>query len=1685
MQSHAKKNHKQQLNDLSLTLENVSYIQGWDTYVQPGKVVGTIALAKSVRDSFFEKKPLIKALLSREQTNPLVEEGQADQRARAREGEYYLAYESITMIVDSLVRKKTSKAGIKYDGKNIFIIKNDVSKLEDIFRNIDLKNNEDAKFIYISGIHAIPFYLRRIDNKIHAFIVDSEAGVYSWPTKIIKQIHECFPNAEVTLSSTLLQKDYFSCSTFAINALLFFASNGSKVFPYLDKNETKYNDILNAKILSADKLMPELMKLSQSEFQLNEEMLNTIVSKKKKLTLQGYLNKYKFTDAGTQKKFNSAALFKKYSYLNKLSDKLLAPRYQNLKIDSNILHALPDQLQHQHDRFSRLPKNKVRVNKNCLDLYFKILDFVENPGSSKLDENEDIIRNKIMKNDAYFLTRFRAKYNKTEKNNKDKISLDKLFYVASYIETKHANSIEEYLGFSKKLLLLFQSYDSCIKYLKRFAQKNNPKAIHDICLFEMPKKENWNKNYWGELVLKYGNNAAKFLSLASEIDMLMAATESEKTCYKNEIEKIQTFAAKVQYKRANENPQLAKLCVTYKRNEKQFEEALNIVTSQLKTYDLLPNIEIHGQEIDAKYKNFRFVKLPINNLLGLFLGDETGCCQSIDRIGAACAIHGMKSIMSGFYVIYEDDKLVAQTWAWLGRKGELVFDSFESANLNQVYLCKPFFMAAAKEITRYGFSRVLIGQGGHTPDLGVEKDNDPAIQLDKCDYSDAASQFVLWESPFQDVVAKFKSYAFKVGLESNKFMDVIKKIEEKKSIENDLIYLISNNIISFDDFFSFIKFLYAIGNYFLHLASDNFVVFVLWNFERKLYPAFSLCNHEEDWFVSLMKRDVISITKKLIPCMPGNDLNLKISRLRKGAAYFDAINNFVYLYKKLESAAFINNLVDDNYGMGGSVLRFILAMNSMKCLTHIVSRLNDVGHVFKLLEFKTKEDDGVLHCVIRNNDLKLAEKLLSAFKNRSSKLEKILLSEGLWEVKIESDEYKGFRREYWSPISCAIYNNYLDLVKYLSGLYEESILINILSRNKIPFGRYKEISCIDYIFKENRLDVLKHLSCVISQGNWTALFNRNLSYVNNNSIECVLFIINNVKDKNSFKNLLNYNLMNIVNENLSDESIHRTVSALLMVYQDNVELFVEVVINFEYLIFKQLFLRNNLKMLNEIFHAISLNKSVFEEFIKIHGKNIFEIMLSKVHAKISIDDGIDKEIEKIDLFWKCFGNENIKIILNQSHHWIINVKSLLLLKHIVPKIKKIDNGEFLKIWLLNEINKDYILSSSLANQNNSIAQFLFDIYVEYLGNSKTTEIVRSFNLLRHKNYVKKLPILKYAYNNLCQSDEEKINLYHVLLKIDCPSYETDSIDWICYQDGISNQMLIDSLTFNVKEQTAYGGGIEKRLNCTNSLYVQSIWKACVSRMPSEELIPIIKKQLPILIENIIEVTKAYVRTNVHICDNLNAAKIIMHEWLQYLRKYENHNVFDCTKYFPLLTNCVFSYKNEEGKENDFLDIVFLNCDRQVRFDLLSSHKQILTTSAPTSLNSLLYLVQHYNKLDVLLNLKESICNIKSTTFFTKSSHLFSELEEKLKLIDQAQLVFTKGCPTFYLSFIQKSVVKTIWDGLLDILTKSQALNEKDKFIQDYLSKFNLINKENADLEMKMKNGDEKTDVVDIKKNQPS
>lgn len=346
-----------------------------------------------------------------------------------------------------------------------------------------------------------------------------------------------------------------------------------------------------------------------------------------------------------------------------------------------------------------------------------------------------------------------------------------------------------------KLISIFGSVDSSLKFIKEHQNNQSNQPIHDLCLFQLPSQPYLFSEDWIALLFKYGTQITPFLHLAPRIEQLLGKPVSS-------LDEIKQIAEKIRYSREMENSSLAELAYLYHAPENVFNRILDNFKPKNKSY--IPDITIEG----AKFNEPRFYlkKLADTDCRGFFLGEMTHCCQSAGSAGEPCAMHGMLSPYSGFYAVFkktpenelktmqvvlkylresshiesflkkfhqksqrekykkmhtllgdfallrqklendfstmQEGELIAQMWAWISQSDALVLDSWERLRDENDHLCLPFLKQMALQMPN---RKLYIGIGGQTPQLPYEKSKNSEVPKDYFGYRDSREQYLIAE----------------------------------------------------------------------------------------------------------------------------------------------------------------------------------------------------------------------------------------------------------------------------------------------------------------------------------------------------------------------------------------------------------------------------------------------------------------------------------------------------------------------------------------------------------------------------------------------------------------------------------------------------------------------------------------------------------------------------------------------------------------------------------------------------------------------------------------------------------------------------------------------------------------------------------------------------------------------------
>lgn len=291
---------------------------------------------------------------------------------------------------------------------------------------------------------------------------------------------------------------------------------------------------------------------------------------------------------------------------------------------------------------------------------------------------------------------------------------------------------------------LFRSTDRVLAYLDKWGQATR-QPLHDIIHdINLPDRTDLDFSAWADAVLQHGPAMARLTPFADRIKEPLRSDDGKVYSLNKTREAVSQFA----YKRAKDHKVLSSLCYAFKITEHDFNRGLKIAKKFKKDQrSKIPDITIEGDQFGKP--GYKFSKLPDGDVRGLLLGQYTDCCQHIASAGASCAEHGFLSDNGGFYIVEDGEgQIIGQSWAWIGKNNELVFDSLENLkgrlnkeNWNDICEHVADYLNASDNncVTRFH-----VGQGGATPALDFAIASQSASPSDYSGYRDSKTQYQVW-----------------------------------------------------------------------------------------------------------------------------------------------------------------------------------------------------------------------------------------------------------------------------------------------------------------------------------------------------------------------------------------------------------------------------------------------------------------------------------------------------------------------------------------------------------------------------------------------------------------------------------------------------------------------------------------------------------------------------------------------------------------------------------------------------------------------------------------------------------------------------------------------------------------------------------------------------------------------------
>ncbi|MBP7710835.1 MAG: hypothetical protein KA100_07200 [Rickettsiales bacterium] len=143
----------------------------------------------------------------------------------------------------------------------------------------------------------------------------------------------------------------------------------------------------------------------------------------------------------------------------------------------------------------------------------------------------------------------------------------------------------------------------------------------------------------------------------------------------------------------------------------------------------------------------------------------------------------IKQVLRKDFLKELEGEIVAQSWVWISKNGNLVLDSWERLREEDDVLLKPFLHKLSEKILteNEGIKKILIGSGGYTPEnFALSKVESPEMPMDYEAYRDSREQFLIAEKEATKPI-KFNDAIF-IGEE--RMRELKNNFDEKLSPKN-------------------------------------------------------------------------------------------------------------------------------------------------------------------------------------------------------------------------------------------------------------------------------------------------------------------------------------------------------------------------------------------------------------------------------------------------------------------------------------------------------------------------------------------------------------------------------------------------------------------------------------------------------------------------------------------------------------------------------------------------------------------------------------------------------------------------------------------------------------------------------------------------------------------------------------
>jgi hypothetical protein len=246
-----------------------------------------------------------------------------------------------------------------------------------------------------------------------------------------------------------------------------------------------------------------------------------------------------------------------------------------------------------------------------------------------------------------------------------------------------------------------------ISAARRFVEANG--NLHDAGQFTLPQGGEWDRKGWAGLANRYPVQIREWLTVADVIERELGRVPSDLTEIREAAIRVPGLIAQA-------------YGVVLSREERDDYESLWAAAP--KAFESIP---APGGSDGVKMGGLHLMQLSHDDRRQPLAGRIVNCCQHLHGAAESCARASWTEGSSAIWAVFENGKMVAQSFVWRSKDGRaIVLDSVEALASREA-LAEIFRVAAQSVVGKMGVTKVYVGDNDYgVSNMVSESPDEPA-----------------------------------------------------------------------------------------------------------------------------------------------------------------------------------------------------------------------------------------------------------------------------------------------------------------------------------------------------------------------------------------------------------------------------------------------------------------------------------------------------------------------------------------------------------------------------------------------------------------------------------------------------------------------------------------------------------------------------------------------------------------------------------------------------------------------------------------------------------------------------------------------------------------------------------------------------------------------------------------------